>query len=125
MLQGDSLAFSPEKKDIAESLEGMASVGISLHIRSASVDSFANQPEIFSAGNTNVGIMAGLIAERMKGGARVVTMGGMGANAVSSILKATMIAQGYMSDDLGEEHTLALVPRYNEFEENGEKRVRM
>mmetsp|Transcript_22632 Transcript_22632/g.45804 ORF Transcript_22632/g.45804 Transcript_22632/m.45804 type:complete len:88 (-) Transcript_22632:135-398(-) len=54
----------------------------------------------------------------------IVTVGGMGAEAVSSALKATIIAQSFVGK-LGIEDTLALVPRFDQFEENDEERMRM
>lgn len=123
-LDGQSLALIPAKFDI-DSAESQATVGLQLDVRTVAGIVPGTQPEIFSAGSTNVGLMAGLMVNRFKEGATVVTVGGMGAHAVSSALKATMIAQRYMKDDLGEDYTLALVPKYNEFEEQSETKVRL
>jgi len=124
-LSGKRLAVVPKKNDITgEEAGGTDTVGLHLHIRPLPEVEPAVQPDIFSSGNTNVGLMAGLMSNMLKK-ADVVTLGGMGANAVSSALKATIIAQGFMADTLGETSVLAIVPRMNEFDEGGEKRSRM
>lgn len=125
-LDGKDLGFYPEKLEITgeSATEGVSTVGMMLHIRPVAAVTFGDQPEIFAAGSTNVGLLAGLISNRFKS-ADVVTVGGMGANAVSSALKATMIAQRYMEESLGKDEVLVLVPKFNEFEEHDEQRMRM
>lgn len=123
-LKGDRLAIIPEKMDIANNEDGPATVGLTLHVRQVPPVQCADEPEIFCAGNTNVGLMAGLMVNRFQNDS-VVTVGGMGAKATSSALKATMIAQGYMQEALGDTHALGLLPSMNEFEEHNEQRVRM
>mmetsp|Transcript_7289 Transcript_7289/g.20177 ORF Transcript_7289/g.20177 Transcript_7289/m.20177 type:complete len:118 (-) Transcript_7289:86-439(-) len=99
-------------------------VGLMLQVCSVRDPGPVDQPEIFAAGKTNVGHMAGLMASVLSR-ADIVTVGGMGAEAVGSTLKATMIAQKYMADSLGDTGSLALVPRFDQFEEKNEERMRM
>jgi len=120
-MSGKSLAVVPVKHEIAgeEAHKLTETVGLFLHVRPLpEVPKPPAQPEIFSAGSTYVGLMAGLMAKVLRT-AEVVTVGGMGATAVSSALEATIIAQGYMAVSLGGANQLVVVPSINEFQENG------
>merc|ERR1711920_1055925 len=113
----------PMKQEISD--DGRVEVAaLLLHLRLVKEPIIVDQPEIFVAADTNVGLMAGLMTNILKEKADV-TIGGMGANSVSNTLKATLIAQKYMKESLGDGEVLALVPSFNQFEENDEERMRM
>merc|ERR1712232_1182223 len=82
------------------------------------------KPELFVAGDSNVGRMAGVIAERMREDGAVVIMGCMGAEAINSALKATVIAHKFLAEALREHETVGLVPTTDKFEESGKERWR-
>merc|ERR1711976_591422 len=85
-----------------------------------------NEPELFCAQNTNVGLLAGLIAGRLnREGVETVTVGSMGDKAASNVLKAVMITKTYMAESLAKDQQLAIVPRFNKFMENDEERMRL
>lgn len=118
------LAVIPKRTPTVEGSTMPESVGLLLQVRQVPDLYLPDDPTIFSAHDTNVGLMAGLIAGAM-GKAGVVTVGSMGDKATSNVLKATMIAQEYMSESLGQHGRLALIPRLNKFTEKDEERVRM
>eukprot|EP00415_Alexandrium_ostenfeldii_P001120 UN1120 len=121
---GKSLAVVPEKQQIEGGPEGrQETFGWALEVCSVEDPGPVDKPEIFAAGKTNVGHMAGLMANILNRES-VVTVGGMGAEAMSSVLKSTIIAQKYV-EKAGIEDTLALVPRLDQFEEHNEERTRM
>merc|ERR1711879_394861 len=85
-----------------------------------------DEPELFAASNTNVGLLAGLMASRVnRDGVKSVTVGCMGDKAASNLLKATIITTKYMEESLGKDQQLAIVPRFNKFMENDEERMRL
>jgi len=123
IIPGRSLALSPQKHTFPGIDDKPETSGLMLNVCSVKDPGLVDQPNIFAAGKTNVGHMAGLMASTLQR-EDIVTVGGMGAEAVSSVLKATIIAQKYMLR-LGMTDALALVPRYDRFEEESEERVRL
>mmetsp|Transcript_108418 Transcript_108418/g.209893 ORF Transcript_108418/g.209893 Transcript_108418/m.209893 type:complete len:243 (+) Transcript_108418:41-769(+) len=127
---GVCLGFSPAKQ--ALSVHGGTSgeketVGLLLHTRAVADPGTQNEPPVFAAGDTNVGNMASLMKTPL-GMGNSITIGCMGARAVSSALKATIIATKYMEGDLMQHETLVLVPRYETFKVDSvdsEERVRI
>merc|ERR1712194_536555 len=120
---GRSLAVIPEKHEISSD-DRADTMGMLLHCRIVAEPGVVEQPEIFVAADTNTGLMAGLMTNILKEKDHV-TIGGMGANSVSNSLKATLIAHKYMQESMGDNEVLALVPSFNQFEENDEERMRM
>lgn len=124
-LQGKVLGIVLERVEVRdEETKVLDKVVVVLNVLPMAAITLKDEPEVYSSGNTNVGLMAGL----MKGiidKSGVVTVGGMGPKAVSSFLKAAVICQGYMADNDASNKQLALVPKMQEFQDGSEKKVRM
>jgi len=117
------LAVVPEKTSLT-TLVSPETFGLLLHVVEVQALEFPERPDLFSAQNTNVGRLAKVVANALES-ADAVTIGSMGAQAASNVLKATLIAQAFMAEALGENGKLAIVPRYGTFDFHGEERRRM
>mmetsp|Transcript_96028 Transcript_96028/g.268227 ORF Transcript_96028/g.268227 Transcript_96028/m.268227 type:complete len:186 (+) Transcript_96028:3-560(+) len=125
-LEGRSLGILPSRREFAGRDGGRDTNGMELLVRTLELPAeLPAEPQVLAAANTNVGLMAGLMANILKGG-DMVTVGAMGPDAVSKALKATILTQKYMADSLDSGGlALALVPRLNSFEQSGEERTRV
>lgn len=125
---GQSLAISLEKailRDrVAPSGRTTDTIFMRLHIRPLlALPASQDPPDILIAKDTNAGMAAGLVAKTFEG-KDVVTISGMGAQAMYKALCAALIAQNYMEDSL-EGRILALHVRSEAFIENAQDRTRM
>ncbi|CAK0830662.1 unnamed protein product [Prorocentrum cordatum] len=98
-LEGRSLGILPSRREFAGRDGGRDTNGMELLVRTLELPAeLPAEPQVLAAANTNVGLMAGLMANI--GERNVVTVGAMGPDAVSKALKATILTQKYMADSL-------------------------
>eukprot|EP00928_Gymnodinium_smaydae_P024497 TRINITY_DN19805_c0_g1_i2.p1 TRINITY_DN19805_c0_g1~~TRINITY_DN19805_c0_g1_i2.p1 ORF type:complete len:287 (-),score=68.29 TRINITY_DN19805_c0_g1_i2:24-842(-) len=125
LFAGQCLAVVPSKQAAVKTAHMPDANGILLTVRLVPQrPNLPEEPELYSAQDTNVGQMAGIMAGVL-GKQEMVTVGSMGDKAVSNSLKATIITQKYVAESLGDRGCLALIPRFSSFEERGEERMRM